>query len=332
MCGVFFEGIGGWVGGGNLLSLSRGCYWEPILQSDHTGRPRIRYTVTIVAFTGKCTKFEGENWILRAMTQQLIETIVDVIAVLPNIRNKFDLNRKFSRLMYQFLLKAAFKAHSVKWYRGADKSLARPGRKQPNVSVRMAWISFGALPCRKRKNLMTARVSMLLKSFASLTCFRACFLPGRAKDLSAPRYCIHPIRKDVNNSPHKEVCMCVYIYIYTHTHTHTHTRGGAVGWRTTLKAGRSRGRFPMVSSFQPHYGPGVDSASNRNEYQEYFLGGKVGRCLGLTTLPPSCADCLQNLGVSTSSWNPQGLSRPVMGLLYFFFTCFDLLTSHLQGE
>jgi len=31
---------------------------------------------------------------------------------------------------------------------------------------------------------MTARVSML-KSRASLTCFQACFLPGRAKDLSA---------------------------------------------------------------------------------------------------------------------------------------------------
>jgi hypothetical protein len=30
----------------------------------------------------------------------------------------------------------------------------------------------------------------------------------------------------------------------------------------------------------------------RNEYQEYFLGGKGGRCVGLTTLPPSCADCL----------------------------------------
>ena len=52
----------------------------------------------------------------------------------------------------------------------------------------MAWISFGALPCRKKKNLMTARVSMLLKLRASMTCFRACFLPGRAKDLSAPRY------------------------------------------------------------------------------------------------------------------------------------------------
>jgi hypothetical protein len=27
-----------------------------------------------------------------------------------------------------------------------------------------------------------------------------------------------------------------------------------------------------------------------NEYQEYFLGGKGCRCVGLTTLPPSCAD------------------------------------------
>jgi len=43
----------------------------------------------------------------------------------------------------------------------------------------MAWISFSALPCREKKNFMTVRVSMLLKSRASLTCFRACFLPGR---------------------------------------------------------------------------------------------------------------------------------------------------------
>ena len=72
-------------------------------------------------------------------------------------------------------------------YRGADKFLARPGSKQANVSVRMARISFGDLPCRKRK-LLAARVSILLNSRASLTCFRASFLPGRAKDLSAPRY------------------------------------------------------------------------------------------------------------------------------------------------
>ena len=71
--------------------------------------------------------------------------------------------------------------------RGADKSLARPGRKQTNVSVRMAWISFGVLPCRKT-NLMTAHISMLLKSRASVTCFRVCFLPGWANDLAASPY------------------------------------------------------------------------------------------------------------------------------------------------
>ena len=32
-------------------------------------------------------------------------------------------------------------------------SLARPGRKQANISVRMACISFGDLPCRKKKEL-----------------------------------------------------------------------------------------------------------------------------------------------------------------------------------
>jgi len=36
-------------------------------------------------------------------------------------------------------------------YRGADKSLAWPGRKQASVSVRMVWISFGALPYRRKK-------------------------------------------------------------------------------------------------------------------------------------------------------------------------------------
>ena len=38
-------------------------------------------------------------------------------------------------------------AHLGVNYMAADKSLARPGRKQANVSVRMVWISFGALPC-----------------------------------------------------------------------------------------------------------------------------------------------------------------------------------------
>jgi len=30
----------------------------------------------------------------------------------------------------------------------------------------------------------------------------------------------------------------------------------------------------------------------------FVVGGKGGRCVGLTTLPPSCADCLE-------IWGPQ---------------------------
>jgi len=57
------------------------------------------------------------------------------------------------------------------------------------------------------------------------------------------------------------------------------------------------------------YGPGVDSVSNRNEYQEYFLGGEGGRCVGLTFLPPSCVGCFE-------IWEPQpsGILRPYPGL------------------
>jgi len=33
--------------------------------------------------------------------------------------------------------------------------------------------------------------------------------------------------------------------------------------------------FFDIKSFRSHYGPGVDSASNRNEYQDYFLGVKA---------------------------------------------------------
>ena len=42
----------------------------------------------------------------------------------------------------------------------------------------------------------------------------------------------------------------------------------------SIPAGVS-GIFIDIKSFRLHYGPGVDSASNRNEYQEYFLGVKA---------------------------------------------------------
>ena len=56
--------------------------------------------------------------------------------------------------------------------------------------------------------------------------------------------------------------------------------------------------FFIDVAFRSHYGTGVDSYSNRNEYHEYFLENKFVQCLRLTTLPPSCADCLE-------VWEPQ---------------------------
>ena len=47
-----------------------------------------------------------------------------------------------------------------------------------------------------------------------------------------------------------------------------------------------------------HYGSGVNSASNRYKYQEYFLGGRGGQWIGLMTLPHSSAKCLE-------IWEPQ---------------------------
>jgi hypothetical protein len=44
-----------------------------------------------------------------------------------------------------------------------------------------------------------------------------------------------------------------------------------------------------------------------------FPGDKGGRYVGVTTLPPSCADCHEILGASTY-WNHQGLSRDCNGI------------------
>ena len=42
----------------------------------------------------------------------------------------------------------------------------------------------------------------------------------------------------------------------------------------SIAAGVS-GFFIDIKSFRSHYDPGIDSASNRNEYQEYFLEVKA---------------------------------------------------------
>jgi len=70
--------------------------------------------------------------------------------------------------------------------------------------------------------------------------------------------------------------MIIYIYIHL---------GRAVAQLVKALRYKLKGRgfdsrwfllnFSLTQSFRSHYDPGVDSASNRNEYQEYFLGIKA---------------------------------------------------------
>jgi len=66
--------------------------------------------------------------------------------------------------------------------------------------------------------------------------------------------------------------------------------------------------FIDIKSLRSHYGPGVDSASNRNEYQEYFLQGKGARCVRLTTYHLNVPAVVK-------------FGRHLQGLLYFYFYC-----------
>jgi hypothetical protein len=69
--------------------------------------------------------------------------------------------------------------------------------------------------------------------------------------------------------------------------------------------------FSLTKFLCLHYGPQVNSASNRNEFQEFFLEDK--RLPMLMTLPRSCADCLEIWG----SW-PLGTLRACTGIALSF--------------
>jgi len=70
-------------------------------------------------------------------------------------------------------------------YRGADKSLAPPGRKQARKHVREAR-DFNNIETRAAIKFPFPQGKAPKEIHAILTETLACFLPGRAKDLSAP--------------------------------------------------------------------------------------------------------------------------------------------------
>ena len=72
-------------------------------------------------------------------------------------------------------------------YRGADKSLARPGRKQAQKHDRDAR-DFNNMEPRAVIRVFYSCKAMCRRKFTPFWQTLACFLPGRAKDLLAPMY------------------------------------------------------------------------------------------------------------------------------------------------
>jgi len=64
--------------------------------------------------------------------------------------------------------------------------------------------------------------------------------------------------------------------------------------------------------------PRVEPASNRNEYQDYLLGGKGGRCLGIDNLPTFMYRLSRNSG-SLNLLEPKGVALHAYDYGYFFF-------------
>jgi hypothetical protein len=66
-----------------------------------------------------------------------------------------------------------------------------------------------------------------------------------------------------------------------------------------------------------HYGPGINSASDRKEYQESSWAAKSSRGVKIKPYSHLWADYLANVGASTSQC-PMGHHGPLQGLPYLF--------------
>jgi hypothetical protein len=120
---------------------------------------------------------------------------------------------------------------------------------------------------------------------------------------------------------------CVWLYLYPINIDTKGNRMQNTRIKTLLQVGRSRVRDPMTQMNFSVYliipaalGPRFHLASNRNVYKKQkkcFWEVKWGRCVRLTTLPPSVSRLFTQCGIFNISQIYRSL-RPVTGIHLLF--------------
>jgi len=124
-----------------------------------------------------------------------------------------------------------------------------------------------------------------LKTFCTLSHKRQDFRGGGGGRIE------HKMCFDVLLTVHLSTFISVFNQLYAHNLFHNkfyfmplHVGTAVAQWLKCCATNRNvagsipasvSGFFIDIKSFRSHNGPGVDSASNRNEYQEYSLGVKA---------------------------------------------------------
>jgi len=103
---------------------------------------------------------------------------------------------------------------NIETYPGADKFLARPGKKQAQKHIRDACDFNNIKTWAVIKFFFFLQGKALEEIHAILTETLACFLTGRAKDLSAPLYylmvlCCIPLRLKHQEGCYENIKSCI---------------------------------------------------------------------------------------------------------------------------
>ena len=132
-----------------------------------------------------------------------------------------------------------------------------------------------------------------------------------------------------HHHPTPELCH-TFESLTSYCYSITGVRGGADGWGTALQAWWSWVRIPMVWHNTSGHTMALGSTQTLTKVSTKNISlGKGGRCVQLTTLPPSRDDCLETWELHPPG-APWACNRPEQVLRYLFYLY--MVTTDLRSE